>query len=161
MEHGGLVDTFPVCNPSSQYKTWGSHATWSSPDHILVSAHTRLHATASQIFNRSVKLHGLDHSLLTTYIDVDGSADIPKETRTHIYFDRKRTAEYTEALDAELALIPLDRSEEDTIHAFFEACILRLSNACFRLRDAPPPEALPESYPSKMMSTPSPSPSTT
>ena len=123
MEHGGLVDTFPVCNPSSQYKTWGGHDTWSSPDHILISTHTRQHATASQISNRTAKLNGLDHNLLTTYIDVDGSADIPKETRTHIHFDRNRTAEYTEALDAELALIPPDRSEEDTIHAFFAACI--------------------------------------
>jgi hypothetical protein len=123
MEHGGLVDTFPICNPDSQYMTWSNHNTWSSPDHILISAHIRQHATASQISNRTVKLHGLDHHLLTSYIDIDGSADIPKENRTTINFDRNRIAEYTSELDKELALIPHDGKEEDIIHAFFTACI--------------------------------------
>ena len=123
MEHGGLVDTFPICNPDSQYMTWSNHNTWSSPDHILISAHIRQHATASQTSNRTVKLHGLDHHLLTSYIDVDGSADIPKEKRATINFDRNRIAEYTSELDKELALIPHDGKEEDIIHAFFTACI--------------------------------------
>ena len=123
MDHGGLVDTFPVCNPDSQYKTWNNHNTWSSPDHILISSHTRHHATASQISNQTAKLHGLDHYLLTSYINVDGSADIPKEQRSHIHFDRTRCAEYTAELDKELALIPQNRNEEDNAHAFFTACI--------------------------------------
>ena len=79
MEHGGLVDTYPICNPLKQYKTWQNHNTWSSPDHILVSAHTRHHVTASQTSNETIKLHGLDHHLLTTYIDVNGSVNIAAE----------------------------------------------------------------------------------
>ena len=47
LTHGGLVDTYPVCNPEKRYKTWQNHNTWSSPDHILISALTRQHATAS------------------------------------------------------------------------------------------------------------------
>ena len=94
MDHGGLIDTFPTCNPGIQYRTWGNHNTWSSPDHILISAHARQHATASQTSNVTIKLHGLDHNLLTTYIDINGSGVIPKEDRTHINFDRKRAQEY-------------------------------------------------------------------
>ena len=122
LTHGGLVDTYPVCNPEKRYKTWQNHNTWSSPDHILISAHTRQHATASHISNVTVKLHGLDHDLLTTYIDVNGTADIPKEERDHIKFDRSRTAEYTEELDKAIASIEAV-TEEDRIHAFFECCL--------------------------------------
>ena len=123
LEHGGLIDTFPTCNPGHQYRTWSNHNTWSSPDHILISSHARQHATASQISDITVKLHGLDHNLLTTYIDIDGTGVIPKEDRTYINFDRKRSQEYADNLDKHLESLPTDVPLEDTAHSFFAACI--------------------------------------
>ena len=123
LDHGGLIDTFPTCNPGKQYKTWSNHATWSSPDHILISAHSRQHATASHISNITVKLHGLDHNLLTTYIDIHGTGVIPKEDRTYINFDRKRIKEYAECLDHALESLPTDVPAEESAHSFFQTCI--------------------------------------
>ena len=138
MEHGGLVDTYPICNPLKQYKTWQNHNTWSSPDHILVSAHTRHHVTASQTSNETVKLHGLDHHLLTTYIDVNGSVDIAPEKRNYIKFDRKKAAEYASELDKELESINADDNEEDKAHAFFKCCLAVARRLFSSTRRAPP-----------------------
>jgi hypothetical protein len=122
LEHGGLIDTFPTCNPGQQCRTWSNHHnTWSSPDHILISLHARQHATASQISDITVKLHGLDHNLLTTYIDIHGTGLIPKEDRTYINFDRKRSKEYADNLDKHLESLPTDVPFEDTAHSFFAA----------------------------------------
>ena len=138
IEHGGLIDTFPTCNPGVQYRTWSNHNTWSSPDHILISAHARQHATASQISNETVKLHGLDHNLLTTYIDVDGSGVIPKEDRSYINFDRKRAQEYADNLDKELESLPTDVPAEETAHTFFAKCIQVAKSMFSSSRSTPP-----------------------
>jgi hypothetical protein len=138
MEHGGLVDTYPICNPLKQYKTWQNYNAWSSPYHMLVSAHTRQHVTASQTSNETVKLHGLDHHLLTTYIDVNGSVDIAPEKRNYIKFDRKKAAEYANELDKELESINDENSEEDKAHAFFECCLAVARRLFSSSRRAPP-----------------------
>jgi hypothetical protein len=129
LDHGGLIDTFP---------TWHNNTAWSSPDHILISAHARQHATASQISNVTVKLHGLDHNLLTTYIDIDGTGVIPKEDRTYINFDRKRSAEYMSDLDTELEQIPDSASTEDAAHAYFTKCITKAQELFTSKRGRPP-----------------------
>ena len=86
----------------------------------------------------TIKLHGLDHNLLTSYIDIDGNVDIQKEQRTHLRFDRNRIDEYREELDVEIALIPQDTSAEDIAHAFFTACIRVATRLFASTRRAPP-----------------------
>ena len=122
-DHSGLTDTFPHCNPDLQYKTFSNHTSWTSPDHILISSHTSQDATCSQTSTTTARLHGFDHSLLTTYINIDEPVDIPKHDRTRIYFDKDRIQEYKEALDQAVLDIPHDLSPADTSKCFFDLCI--------------------------------------
>jgi hypothetical protein len=80
----------------------------------------------------------LDHSLLTTYIDIDGTGVIPKEDRTYINFDRGRSKEYMADHDTELDHIPDSASTEDAAHAYFTNCTSKAKELFTSKRGCPP-----------------------
>jgi hypothetical protein len=71
----------------------------------------------------TAQLHGFDHSLLTTYINIDEPVEIPKIDRSRIVFDPEQLQEYKEALDAATIDIPIDLSPVARTKQFFDLCI--------------------------------------
>ena len=138
-DHAGLTDTFSHCNPSSEYKTFSNSTTWTSPDHILISSHMNSDAICSQTSTITSQLHGFDHSLLTTYINIDEPVEIPKIDRTRIIFDPERLQEYKEALDAATIDIPTDLSPVARAKQFFDLCIKVATDLFTTTRSSPTP----------------------
>ena len=135
--HAGLTDAFPHCNPDSQYCTWKNHNTWTSPDHVLVSSHHSQHIAACEASNLYTILHGFDHSLITTAIDIAESISIPSEDRSAIHFDVSRADEYAEALEDQLRNIPASATPMERYRAFFQACIKAAKSLFTKTRRKP------------------------
>jgi hypothetical protein len=96
-------------------------------------------AICSQTSTITSQLHGFDHSLLTTYINIDEPVEIPKIDRTRIIFDPDRLQEYKEALDAATIDIPTDLSPVARAKQFFDLCIKVATDLFTSTRSSPTP----------------------